>query len=219
MADNFVPILLITLTIALIVILFIVISYILMRVRSLEAMQSEAESTPAGEGSKSKTGGTLSGFRGKAIWDALENPGKHPGVIEQLSSRYAFVLARHIEQVIDQGQLDRQRNREAVPESDAAVGGLRGEIHSWLPSSYVQRFYRIGSQSVTVPDEDLPELRAEVHGLVDEILHRLHITDQGRGISQLVTSHTLDFSSQALGEEYDASVSEGDEVSSDQGNL
>jgi len=219
MVDNFIPILLITLTIVLIVILFIVIGYILMRVRTLEAMQNSAESMPAGEAPKSKDGGALSGFRGKAIWDALENPGKHPGVIDQLSNRYAFVLARHIEQVIDQGQLDRQRNREAVPESDAAVGGLRGEIHSWLPPSYVQRFYRIGSQSVTVPDEDLPELRAEVRGLVDEILHRLHMTDQGRGIGQLVTSHTLDFSSQARGEEHDASDSGPDELSSDQQNL
>jgi len=216
MTDNFIPILLITLTIALIVILFIIVSYVLIRVRSLEAMQSDAESTPAGPAPKSKTGGALSGFRGKAIWDALENPGTHPGVIAQLSSRYAFVLARHIEQVIDQGQLDRQRNREAVPESDAAVGGLRGEVHSWLPSSYVQRFYRIGSQSVTVPDEDLPELRAEVHGLVDEILHRLHMTDQGSGISQLVTSHTLDFRSQARGEEYEASVAEANEAPSNE---
>lgn len=219
MADNFIPILLITLTIVLFVILFIVISYILVRVRSLEASQNNAEAVPAGGTQKSKNGGALSGFRGKAIWDALENPGKHPGVIEQLSSRYAFVLARHIEQVIDQGQLDRQRNREAVPESDAAVGGLRGEVHSWLPPSYVQRFYRIGSQSVTVPDEDLPELRAEVRGLVDEILHKLHMTDQGRGISQLVTSHTLDFSSQARGEEYDAAIPEDDEFSSDQRNV
>ena len=45
-------------------------------------------------------------------------------VVDELSNRYAFVLARHIEQVIDQGQLDRQRNRESVPESSAPIGGL-----------------------------------------------------------------------------------------------
>lgn len=219
MSENFIPILLITLTIALIIILFIVISYILMRIRSLEALQSEGGSQTPGQGDKSKSGGSLSGFRGKAIWDALENPGKHPGVIEQLSNRYAFVLARHIEQVIDQGQLDRQRNREAVPESDAAVGGLRGEVHSWLPQSYVQRFYRIGAHSVTVPEEDLAELRAEVRGLIEEILNRLHMEDQGRGIAQLVTSHTLDFSSQARGEEYDATLPEPDDEDADKRNL
>ena len=83
----------------------------------------------------------------------LENPGKHPGVIEQLSSRYSFVLARHVEQVIDQGQLDRQRNRESVPESSAPIGGLRGEVQSWLPQSYVQRFYRVGGQSLTATEK------------------------------------------------------------------
>lgn len=197
MTGNVVPILLITLTIVLIVILFIVVSYIYMRLKSLEQRQGEGVAALSQE---SKKGGSLSGFRGKAIWDALENPGKHPGVIDQLSSRYAFVLARHIEQVIDQGQLDRQRNRESVPESSAPIGGLRGEVQSWLPQSYVQRFYRVGAQSLTATEEELAELRSEVRGLVDEILHKLNMTDQGRGIGNLITSHTLDFDSQARGD-------------------
>ena len=209
MSENVVPILLITLTVILIVILFIVVSYIYIRLRSLE--QLHAESLGASPQAENK-GGSLSGFRGKAIWDALENPGKHPGVIDQLSSRYAFVLARHIEQVIDQGQLDRQRNRESVPESSAPIGGLRGEVQSWLPQSYVQRFYRVGAQSLTATEEELAELRSEVRGLVDEILHKLNMTDQGRGIGSLITSHTLDFSTQARGDEYDAS--EPDETQS-----
>ena len=201
MTENLVPILLITLTIVLIVILFIVVSYIFMRLKSLEQRQAEGVMASPQEGKK---GGSLSGFRGKAIWDALENPGKHPGVIDQLSSRCTFVLARHIEQVIDQGQLDRQRNRESVPESSAPIGGLRGEVQSWLTQSYVQRFYRVGGQSLTATEEELAELRSEVRGLVDEILHKLNMTDQGRGIANLITSHTLDFDSQARGEEYDA---------------
>jgi len=219
MSENFIPILLITLTIALIIILFIVISYVLMRIRALEVLQDKNGASASDEDGKSGVGGSLSGFRGKAIWDALENPGKHPGVIEQLSNRYAFVLSRHIEQVIDQGQLDRQRNREAVPESDAAVGGLRGEVHSWLPQSYVQRFYRIGAHSVTVPEEDLAELRSEVRGLIKEILNRLHMEEQGQGIAQLVTSHTLDFTSQARGEEYDATLLEPDNKDAAERNL
>ncbi len=211
MTENLVPILLITLTIVLIVILFIVVSYIFMRLKSLEQRQAEGVMASPQEGKK---GGSLSGFRGKAIWDALENPGKHPGVIDQLSSRYAFVLARHIEQVIDQGQLDRQRNRESVPESSAPIGGLRGEVQSWLPQSYVQRFYRVGGQSLTATEEELAELRSEVRGLVDEILHKLNMTDQGRGIANLITSHTLDFDSQARGEEYD--VAEPDDTQTQQ---
>lgn len=202
MTENVVPILLFTLMIVLIVILFIVVSFIFARLKSLEQRQG---AVPAASPQQDKSGGSLLGFRGKAIWDALENPDKHQGVIEQLSARYAFVLARHIEQVIDQGQLDRQRNRESVPESSAPIGGLRGEVQSWLPQSYVQRFYRVGGQSLTATEEELAELRSEVRGLVDEILHKLNMTDQGRGIGNLITSHTLDFVSQARGEEYEAS--------------
>jgi hypothetical protein len=117
--------------------------------------------------------------------------------------------------VIDQGQLDRQRNKEAVPESSAPIGGLRGEVQSWLPQSYVQRFYRVGIQSLTATAEELAELRSEVRGLVDEILNRLHMTDQGQGIGQLITMHTLDFDAQARGEEYEADPVEHEEATSD----
>jgi hypothetical protein len=217
--QNLVPILLITLTIVLVVILFIVMSYILVRLRSLEGQRVEGEDIAGGaapqRGAAPVKGGSLSGFRGKAIWDALENPGKHPSIIDQLRSRYAFVLARHIESVIDQGQLDRQRNKEAVPESSAPIGGLRGEVQSWLPQSYVQRFYRVGIQSLTATAEELAELRSEVRGLVDEILNRLHMTDQGQGIGQLITMHTLDFDVQARGEEYEADPVEHEEATSD----
>ena len=219
MTQNLVPIMLITLTIVLVVILFIVMSYILVRLRSLEGQRVEGEDIAGGAapqgGAAPVKGGSLSGFRGKAIWDALENPGKHPSIIDQLRSRYAFVLARHIESVIDQGQLDRQRNKEAVPESSAPIGGLRGEVQSWLPQSYVQRFYRVGIQSLTATAEELAELRSEVRGLVDEILNRLHMTDQGQGIGQLITMHTLDFDVQARGEEYEADPVEHEEATSD----
>ena len=222
MTQNLVPILLITLTIVLVVILFIVTSYILVRLRSLEGQRVEGEDIAGGAapqgGAAPVKGGSLSGFRGKAIWDALENPGKHPSIIDQLRSRYAFVLARHIESVIDQGQLDRQRNKEAVPESSAPIGGLRGEVQSWLPQSYVQRFYRVGIQSLTATAEELAELRSEVRGLVDEILNRLHMTDQGQGIGQLITMHTLDFDVQARGEEYEADPVEHEEATSDSAN-
>lgn len=219
MTQNLVPILLITLTIVLVVILLIVMSYILLRLRSLEGQRVEGEDIAGGAapqgGPAPVKGGSLSGFRGKGIWDALENPGKHPAIIEQLRSRYAFVLARHIESVIDQGQLDRQRNKEAVPESSAPIGGLRGEVQSWLPQSYVQRFYRVGIQSLTATAEELAELRSEVRGLVDEILNRLHMADQGQGIGQLITMHTLDFDVQARGEEYEVDPVEHEEASSD----
>ena len=222
MSDNLVPILLITLTIVLLIILFIVMSYVLLRLRWLEGQRTGGEESlggiPPQGGAAQAKGGSLSGFRGKAIWDALENPGKHPSIIDQLRSRYAFVLARHIESVIDQGQLDRQRNKESVPESSAPIGGLRGEVQSWLPQSYVQRFYRVGIQSLTATAEELAELRFEVHALVGEILNRLHMSEQGQGIGQLITMHTLDFDVQARGHEYEAVPAEHQQEGSDDGH-
>ena len=102
-----------------------------------------------------------------------------------------------------------------MPESSAPIGGLRGEIQSWLPQSYVQRFYRVGIQSLTATAEELAELRSEVRGLVDEILNRLYMKEQGQGIGQLITMHTLDFDVQARGEEYEADLAEQTEATPD----
>ena len=160
MSDNLVPILLITLTIVLLIILFIVMSYVLLRLRWLEGQRTGGEEplggTPPQGGAAPAKGGSLSGFRGKAIWDALENPGKHPSIIDQLRSRYAFVLARHIESVIDQGSLiasaTKNRFREQCADWRSTV-----EVQSGC-QSYVQRFYRVGSQSLTATAEELAEL-------------------------------------------------------------
>ena len=87
-----------------------------------------------------------------------------------------------------------------------------------LPQSYVQRFYRVGIQSLTATEEELAELRFEVHALVGEILNRLHMSEQGQGIGQLITMHTLDFDVQARGHEYEAGSAEHQQEGSDDGH-
>ena len=64
----------------------------------------------------------------------------------------------------------------------------------------------MGIQSLTATAEELAELRFEVRALVGEILNRLHMSEQGQGIGQLITMHTLDFDVQARGHEYEASL-------------
>ena len=62
--------------IVLIVILFIVVFFIFTRLKSLEQRQGEVlRLSPQQE----KRGGSLLGFSGKAIWDALENPRQASG--------------------------------------------------------------------------------------------------------------------------------------------
>ena len=60
---------------------------------------------------KDATGGDLMGYRGKEIWDVLQSSSVKENNIEQIRDRYIFTLARHIEQVIDQGQLDFQKGK------------------------------------------------------------------------------------------------------------
>ena len=191
MSESIVPVALIGSTAFLLILILILLIYMWQRITVLEQGRLELAA------SKASTGGTLFGFSGREIWDALEAPEKHPDVITDLRRRYAFVLSRHIEQLIDQGQMDKQHGRESVPESQAAIGGLRGEVQSWMPQSYVSRFYRIGVQSATSPDAEMPELRNEVRSLVREILQRLKMADEASGIANLITSHTLEFNEKA----------------------
>jgi hypothetical protein len=161
----------------------------------ISALEKHRNAEVAGQAKRS--GLSLLGFKGKEIWTALENPSKAPVNISELKQRYAFVLARHIEQIIDQGKIDKQAGREGVPESSAAIGGLRGEVESWMPPSYVSRFYRIGRDSAVLPDLEVAELRSEVRALVKEILERLDMLTEASGIGSLITSHTLEFPAKA----------------------
>ncbi|MBT3694889.1 MAG: hypothetical protein HN752_04020 [Gammaproteobacteria bacterium] len=206
MSQSFVVPALITATALLITLIFVFMIYLWQRISALEKHKSVELPVETKAG-----GAALLGFKGKEIWDALENPGKAPVNIDELRQRYSFTLSRHIEQIIDQGQMDKQAGREAVPESNAAIGGLRGEIQSWLPPSYVARFYRIGRDSAVLSDDEIAELRSEVRALVKEILERLGMAAEASGIGSLITSHTLEFHANAADADADTETEEGQE--------
>ena len=121
--------------IVLIVILFIVVSFIFTRLKSLEQRQARFCDLLQ----QDKRGGPV----GLSVRQ-YGMPGKSrqaSGRYRAAESRYAFVLARHVEQVIDQG-LDRSVIASPFREQ-RTDRWLRGEVQSWLPQSYVQRFYRV----------------------------------------------------------------------------
>lgn len=209
MSQSFVVPALITATALLITLIFVFMIYLWQRISALEKFRISELPVEA-----KVSGAALLGFKGKEIWDALENPGKAPVNIDELRQRYSFTLSRHIEQIIDQGQMDKQAGREAVPESNAAIGGLRGEIQSWLPPSYVARFYRIGQDSAILSDDEVAELRSEVRALVKEILERLGMSAEAGGIGSLITSHTLEFRANAADAETDQGEESESQVSS-----
>lgn len=202
MSQSFVVPALITATALLLALISVLMLYMWQRISALEKQKHETVETKF-------RGAALLGFKGKEIWDALENPDKAPVNIGELRQRYSFTLSRHIEQIIDQGQMDKQAGREATPESSAAIGGLRGEIESWLPPSYVARFYRIGRDSAILSDDEVSELRSEVRALVNEILERLGMSAEAGGIGNLITSHTLEFRTNAADLEDEEATQKG----------
>ena len=138
------------------------------------------------------TGGDLMGYRGKEIWDVLQSSSVKENNIEQIRDRYVFTLARHIEQVIDQGQLDFQKGRAAIPGSTATIGGVRGEVESWLPILEVDKLYRLGQLSEEEPG-DLSKHQQELRSIVGRLADSLGLQREANGIARLVASHTIDF--------------------------
>ena len=147
-------------------------------------------------------GGDLMGYRGKQIWDVLQSSSVKEKNIGEIRNRYVFTLARHIEQVIDQGQLDFQKGRAAIPGSTATIGGVRGEVESWLPILQIDKLYRLGQLSEEDPD-NLSNHRQELRSIVEGLAESLGLQSEASGISRLVASHTIDFRQ---------SISDGNEV-------
>ena len=142
------------------------------------------------------------GYRGKEIWDVLQSSSVKEKNIGEIRNRYVFTLARHIEQVIDQGQLDFQKGRAAIPGSTATIGGVRGEVESWLPILQIDKLYRLGQRSEEDPD-NLSNHRQELRSIVEGLAESLGLQSEASGISRLVASHTIDFRQ---------SISDGNEI-------
>ncbi len=158
-------------------------------------------------------GGDLMGYRGKEIWDVLQSSSVKEKNIEEVRNRYVFTLTRHIEQVIDQGQLDFQKGRAAIPANTAVIGGIRGEVESWLPILEVDKLYRLGQRSAEDPDK-LSDHRLELRSIVQSLADSVGLQSEVNGIAKLVASHTIDFS-QSIIEGNEIGYSEASETNTD----
>ena len=139
-----------------------------------------------------KTGGDLLGYRGKEIWDVLQSSSDKERNIDQIRSRYVSTLARHMEQVIDQGQLDYRKGRFVVPGNTATIGGVRGEVESWLPILEIDKLYRLGQLSEEDPG-NAADHRQELRSITKNLAGSLGLDKEAQGIARLVASHTIDF--------------------------
>ena len=155
------------------------------------------------------SGYDLMGYRGKEIWDLLQSSSAKEKNVEEIRKRYASTLARHLEQIIDQGQLDFRRGRAAIPSSTATIGGVRGEVESWLPILEVDKLYRLGQRSEEAP-EDLVVQRQDLRAIVEGLTASVGLKNEASGIAMLVASHTIDFRD-AIAKKNEESDSVGDQ--------
>ena len=161
------------------------------------------------EKSKSdKFGGDIMGYRGKEIWDLLQSTSEKERNIDQIRSRYASTLARHMEQVIDQGQLDQRKGRSVTPGNTATIGGVRGEVESWLPILEIDKLYHLGQRSAEDPGK-VADHRQELYAIATILAGSLGLQKEAQGIARLVASHTIDFL-QSINETEENGVDGGD---------
>ena len=97
-----------------------------------------------------------------------------------------------MEQVIDQGQLDHRKGRAVVPGNVATIGGVRGEVESWLPILEIDKLYRLGQLSEEDPGR-AADHRQELRSITKNLAGSLGLEKEAQGIARLVASHTIDF--------------------------
>ena len=131
----------------------------------------EFKSRLLGRKPKEVQAGDILGFAGKEIWDFLTSPSTDIERQAEVRKRFVFVLQRHVESIVEQGLFDARKGKVSVPPSEANIGGVSGEVASWLPASYVKDFYEIGSHLKSLEGE--ADLKKETRLLLSEQLSKV----------------------------------------------
>ncbi len=165
MAQSSVEVLLMIMLLVLFFIVFALLFYLLKKTSELEKRTKQRKAAPL-----PKKGGPLLGLLGKEIWDALSDQSDASERITEVRKRYAYILQRHIEEIVEQGIYDAKKGIREEPEPEASIGGTKGEVLSWIPAKYVKRLYNVGQN---LSSEEEREVASEA--LKDEVLEMLKV--------------------------------------------
>lgn len=74
-----------------------------------------------------------------------------------------------------------------------AVGGTRGEIHSWMPIETLSKFYVFGRSinEETIKQTDTTELNTKLSELVNEALSEIHMGSYVDRMTDLISRKYL----------------------------
>ncbi len=165
MGQSSVEVLLIITLLALFLIVFALLYYLLKKTSELEKRTKQKKVVTV-----VKKGGPLLGLLGKEIWDALSDQSVAGERNTEIRKRYAYILQRHIEEIVEQGIYDAKKGIREEPEPEASIGGTKGEVLSWIPAKYVKRLYNLGRD---LSSEEEREVASET--LQSEVLEMLKV--------------------------------------------
>jgi len=165
MAQPSVEVLLMIMLLVLFLIVFALLFYLLKKTSELEKRTKQKKVAPL-----VKKGGPLLGLLGKEIWDALSDQSAASERNTEVRKRYAYILQRHIEEIVEQGIYDTIKGVREEPNPEASIGGTKGEVLSWIPPKHVKRLYNFGQD---LSSDEQKEVAAEA--LKDEVFEILKV--------------------------------------------
>ena len=86
----------------------------------------------------------------KRLWDAMTGkplPDLDEKHVEELKPRYHVLLAKHCEELFQEGVENGKAGKASVPQNKRKVKGLRGSIISWIPQQHADAIYQAGFDS------------------------------------------------------------------------
>lgn len=110
---------------------------------------------------------------GKRLWDAMTGkplPDIDEGKVAELKPRYHIILAKHIEELFNEGLEDGRTGHAKMAANKRKVKGLRGTVVSWIPQQHADTIYQAGFDAATATD---PAARESIQTNLSESVEAL----------------------------------------------
>jgi len=131
------------------------------------------------------------GMDGQQLWDALT---KEPALQDaepdarmfQIRGAYADVLARHVEEVFEEGLLDGRQGVRLSPPPLRSIKTSGGYVNSWLPLEESNEIYSIGTARAGAASVELELLRSRLNQVVLQLFERTGCSAPERLMTNLI---------------------------------
>jgi hypothetical protein len=155
------------------------------------------EGAPLPEDSSDKPDTSFGTMVSKRLWDAMTGkplPDLDEKLVEELKPRYHVLLAKHCEELFQEGVENGQSGKASVAQNKRKVKGLRGSVISWIPQQHADAIYQAGFDSVAAQS---PESRQPLQkSLLDAL--KVIATRTGMGGAEALAERLLPLDPSAL---------------------